>query len=85
MLIQFAALGKFDFTKFHCEPNAKDIEKQFKKQMAIYHKHCYSKYNQRILDREVNAQLPITYKILSPEPKRTRRSDHMETNLGELK
>ena len=90
MLPRFAALGKFDIKKFDCDPTKDKIKEAFILNKAVYHKNCYSKYNQRMLDREslkIQTQsAALSQVICSPENKRARRSEvGAKVMLGDLK
>ena len=49
MLPKFAALGLFNITKFQCDEA--DLEATFLSKNAVYHKNCFSKYDQCHYDR----------------------------------
>ena len=49
VLPKFAALGLFNITKFQCDEA--DLEATFLFKNAVYHKNCFSKYDQYHYDR----------------------------------
>ena len=90
LLPQFAKLGKFNIDKFNCDtPEPGKIKETFVINKAVYHKNCFSKFNQQKLTRALivfeSSRVPESNEEIV-SPKRARRSDSTsKILLGELK
>ena len=70
--------GKFNLNVLNCHPE--NVYQMLVKNKALYHKTCYSKYNQRMLNRliekkdDINASISVS-DIISPEHPRYSNGD----------
>ena len=89
ILPEFVKLGKFQIDKFNSQSyDPETREKLFSAKKAVYHKNCFSKFNQHKLlhaQRAFEIHLNDSHNELV-RPKRARRSDpSSKILLGELK
>ena len=87
LLPQFEKEGKFNLKVLNCHPE--NMYQTLVKNKALYHKSCYSKDNQRMLNRLIEKKNDVNISIRDSDiisPKRPRRSNGDETyDIGTLK
>ena len=64
MLPKFAALGLFNITKFQCDEA--DLGATFLSKNAVYHKNCFSKYDQYHYDRQPQRKVEDLTDLIVP-------------------
>ena len=86
LLPQFEKEGKFSLKVLNCHPE--NVYQMLVRNKALYRKTCYSKYNQRMLNRLIEKKDDVNISISDSDkisPKRPRRSNGDETyDIGTL-
>ena len=86
LLPQFEKEGKFNLKVLNCHPE--NVYQTLVKNKALYHKTCYSKYNQRMLsiliEKKDNVNISIRDShIISPKcPRRSNGDETLYQNIN---